>query len=148
MWSFKKPTFNLFSIYIVTITNLIRIMQDPSMKIILVIWLILEYHLGVILFNTLIQQWNVNQRMADLGSGMKDMWTNINLGIWLKSSLGSRVSFGSRVGSKSKNWNSYSLSNNGMWLFKIGGACSKYIGTRISVSSGIGPNRIRILEST
>ena len=33
-----------------------RIMQDPNIKIIPVIWPILEYHLGVIIVYTLVQQ--------------------------------------------------------------------------------------------
>ena len=38
MWWFTEPTFyNLFSIYIFTIPNMNRIIQDPNMKFILVI---------------------------------------------------------------------------------------------------------------
>jgi len=35
--------------------------------------------------------------MVDLGSRMKGSGTNNDSGIWLKSSLGSRVSFGTQV---------------------------------------------------
>ena len=55
--------------------------------------------------------------------------------MWLKSSLGSRVDFDSRVSSKSKNWNSHYFPINGMWLFKISGSISKSIGTGINVGS-------------
>ena len=44
----------------------------------------------------------------------------------------------SRVESKSKNWDSHSFSNNGMWISKISGTCSKCIGMGISVGSKIG----------
>jgi len=61
------------------------------------------------------------------------MKTNIDSSIWLKSSLVLRVSFDSRVKSKSKSWNSHSLPINRMWLSKIGGSISKSMGTRINV---------------
>ena len=59
MWSSKEHTFDdLFPIDIVIIPNLNRIMQNPIMILIPVIWPILKNHLGVILFDTLVQQWN------------------------------------------------------------------------------------------
>ena len=73
--------------------------------------------------------------MDDLGSGIKGIGTNTDLGIWLKLSIGSRVSFDSRVGSKLTNWNSHSLSK--MWLSSIGGSFSRCIGTGINVGSGM-----------
>ena len=76
--------------------------------------------------------------MVDLGSRMKGSGTNTDLRMWLKSSLGSRVNFYSKVGSKSKNWSSHSWSINRMWVFKIGGSISRYIGVGINVSSRIG----------
>ena len=54
--------------------------------------------------------------MVDLRSRVKCSGTNTDLGIWLKSNLGSRVGFGSKVKSKSQNWNWHSLPMNGMWL--------------------------------
>ena len=64
-------------------------------------------------------------------------WTNTDSRIWLKSCLGSRVGFDSTVGSKSKDWYSYSFSINGIWLFKIGGSISRSMGTWINVGAGI-----------
>ena len=70
-------------------------------------------------------------RIDDLDSG-----TNTDSGIWLKPSLGSRVSFGSRVESKFKNWNSHSFPINGMWLSKIGDSISRFMGIKINVGLG------------
>ena len=76
--------------------------------------------------------------MVDLGSRVKDSGTNTDSGMWLKSSLGSIVGFGSKVGSKSKNWSLHSWSINGMCVPKIGGSILSSIGTWINVGSGIG----------
>ena len=73
--------------------------------------------------------------MNDLASKMKETRTNTDSGIWLKSRLRSRVSFGSRVESKSKNWDSYYFPIIGMWFFKIGGSVLKSMGTGINVGS-------------
>ena len=48
--------YDLFSIYIFTMLNMNRIMQDPNIKFILVIWPILKYHLGVIMVYAYVQQ--------------------------------------------------------------------------------------------
>jgi len=64
--------------------------------------------------------------------------TNTDSRIWLKSSLGLRVGFDSIVGSKSKNLSSHLWSINGMWLSKIGGSISKFMGIGINVGSVIG----------
>ena len=58
---FMKLTFiDLFSIYIFTIPNMNRIMQDPNMKIIPFIWPVLKNHHGIIMVTTYVQQKNVN----------------------------------------------------------------------------------------
>jgi len=54
---------------------------------------------------------------------------------WKKSSLSSRVGFGSIIGSKSKNLNSHSFFINGMWLSKMGDSISRSIGTGINIGS-------------
>ena len=73
--------------------------------------------------------------IVDLGLRMKGSWPNTNSE---KLSLGLRVSFGSIVGSKSKNLSSHSWSINEMWLSKIGGSISRSMGIEINVGSGIG----------
>jgi len=70
--------------------------------------------------------------MDNLGSEMKSSGTNTNSG---KSTLGSRVSFASRVESKSKNLISHSFPTNEIWLSKIGDSISRSIGTGINVGS-------------
>ena len=70
--------------------------------------------------------------MVDVGSRMIGSGTITNS---RKLTLGSRVSFGSRVESKSKNWNSYSSPINGMCLSKFGDSISRSIGTGINVGS-------------
>ena len=70
--------------------------------------------------------------MVDLGSRVIGSGTITNSG---KSSVGSRVSYGLRVESKSKNWDSHSLPKNGMWLSKIGDLIFRSMGTGINVSS-------------
>ena len=60
--------------------------------------------------------------MVDLDSRMTGSGTNTNS---RKSTLGSRVSFSSRVESKSQNLNSHSFPINGMWLSKIGDSISR-----------------------
>ena len=77
-------------------------------------WPILEYHHWVIMVLSNSRIWFI--KMVDLGSRIKGSGTNTNSG---KSSLGLRVSFDSRVVSKSKNWSSHSFSINGMWLSKV-----------------------------
>ena len=62
--------------------------------------------------------------MDDLSSTMKGIEIDIDSEIKLKSSLGSRVTVGSWVSSKSLNSSSHSFSNNVMRLSKIGGSCS------------------------
>jgi len=67
MRSFKEPTFDdLFPIYIYTTPRLNRIMQDPNIKIIPVIWPILEYHLGVIMVYTLVNVFNLGKQPRDI----------------------------------------------------------------------------------
>ena len=63
--------------------------------------------------------------------------TNTDSVIWLKSSKGSGVQIGSRIGSKSRNWNpiSHSFPHNQMWLPKIGDSSSKMTGMRITAES-------------
>jgi len=68
------------------------------------------------------------------------MGSNTNLGIWFKLSLGSRVSFGLKVESKSRNWDSHSSPINGMWLSKIGYSISRFVSTKIDVVSGMWSN--------
>ena len=70
-----------------------------------------------------------------LGLRMKGSWTNTNS---KKSSSGSRVSFDSIVGSKSKNLNPHSFPINEIWLYKIDDSISRSIGTRINVGLGNG----------
>ena len=65
-----------------------------------------------------------------------------------KSSLGLRVSFGSRVEFRSKNWNSYSFPIKWIWLSKIGDSISRFMGMGIEFSREIGPNWVRIPNST
>ena len=48
-----------------------------------------------------------------------------------------RVSFDSRIGSKSKNWSSHSFLINEIWLSKISGSISNSMGTGINVGSRI-----------
>ena len=55
-----------------------------------------------------------------------------------KSSLGSRVSFDSIVGSKLKNLNPHSFHINEIWIYKIDDSISRSIGTRINVGLGNG----------
>ena len=74
-------------------------------------------------------------KIVDLGSRMKGSETNTNSRILLKLSLASRVNFGSKVGPKSKNWNSHYFSINRIWLSKIGGSNSSFMCTGISVGS-------------
>ena len=74
-------------------------------------------------------------RMDDFGSWIIGMGTNIDSGIWFKSSLGSRVSLSLKVESKSRNWDSHSFSINGMWLSKLGGSISRSMGMGINVCS-------------
>ena len=63
-----------------------------------------------------------------------------------KSNLGSRVSFGSTVGSKSMNWSSHLFLINGMWLSKIDGSVSIFMDTGINVSSENGSKSVKISE--
>jgi len=70
--------------------------------------------------------------MVYLGSRMICLGTNTNSE---KSTLGSRVSFGARIESNSKNWNSHSFSIKGMWLSKIGYSISRSMDMRINVGS-------------
>ena len=136
MWWFMEPAFiDLFAINIFTVSNMNRIMKDPIMKLILFTWLHETYsfymtslrkssrsHHGLYLCPTkecdLVELLTWAQRM--IGSG-----TNTNS---KKSTLGLRVSFGSRVESKSKNWDSHSFFINRMWLSKIGDSISKSMG--------------------
>ena len=53
-----------------------------------------------------------------------------------KSTFGLRVSFASRVESKSKNWNSHSFPIKWMWLSKASDSISRSIGKGIDVGSG------------
>ena len=64
---------------------------------------------------------------------MRRMGTNTDLGVWLKSSLGSRVSFSLKIESKSRNWDSHFFLINGMWLSKIGGSILRFVGMGIDV---------------
>ena len=75
--------------------------------------------------------------MDNLGSEMKSSGTNMNS---RKSTLGSRVSFVSRVESKSKNLISRSFFINEMWLSKRGDSILKSMDTGINVGSGNGSN--------
>ena len=89
------------------------------------------------LFSTPLSQNGVwKDGMIDLGSG--STWTNIDSGIWLKSSKGSGVKIGSEIGSKSKSWSSspHSFPHNGMWL-NIGDSSSRMISVRIRTDSKI-----------
>ena len=130
---FTKPTFiDLFSIYIFTVPNMNRIMKDPIMKLIPFTWPDLENHHGVIMVHTYVQQKNVTWWNGWLGLKNDKFRNNTSSG---KSTLGSTVSFGSRVESKSKNRNSHSFSINGMWLSKIGDSISKSMGMGINVGS-------------
>jgi len=65
--------------------------------------------------------------IVDIDSRMIGSGTNTDS---RKCILGSRVSFGSRVESKSKNWNSHYFAINEMWLSKIGDFISRSMGTK------------------
>ena len=104
-------------------------MQDPIMTLIRVKWPILKNHLEVIMSYNLVQQWNMIQWHGWFGLKSEGTGTNTDSRSWFKSSLGSKAGFGSRVGSKSKNWVSHSFPINGMWLSKIIDSCSRFIGT-------------------
>ena len=73
-----------------------------------------------------------NKRMW-LG-GMVDLDSRV-IGSETSTNSEKRVSFGSRVESKSKNWNSHSSPFNEMWLSKFGDSISKFMGTGINVGS-------------
>ena len=123
IWWFTESTFiDLFFIYIFTVPNMNRIMKDSIVKLTPFTWPVLKNHHGVIMVYTYVQQknvtwWNDWLGLKNVGSG-----TNTNSE---KSTLGSRVSFGSRVESKSKNLYSHSFSINGMWLSKIADSISR-----------------------
>ena len=78
-----------------------------------------------------------SDEMVDLGLRVKGTWANPDSVIWFKSSLGSRVRFGSRVRSKSKSKDLHSFPINGMWLSKIDGSYSRFIGMGVNVGSGM-----------
>ena len=123
---------DLFSIYVIIIPNMNSIMKDPIVKLTTFTWPVLKNHHRVMMVCTYIQQKNVtwwndwpglkNDRFRD--------HTNSE-----KSTLSLRVSFGARIESKSKNWNSHSFPINGMWLSKIGDSISRSMGMRINVGS-------------
>ena len=94
MWSFKKLTFDgFFPIYIFTTPKLNRIMYDPIIKIIPIIWATLKYYLRVIMLYILINNRMWLGGMVDLSSRMIGSGTHTNS---KKLTLSSRVSFGAR----------------------------------------------------
>jgi len=70
--------------------------------------------------------------MVDLGSKVIGPESNTNSE---KSTFGSKVGFGSRVESKSKNWNSHSFLIHGMLLSKFDDSIPISMGIRINVGS-------------
>ena len=115
MWWFTVPTFiDLFSIYIFTVPNMNRIilswnlflLHDKSWKI------ITESSWSIPVSNK--RMWLGG--MVDLCSRVRCFVTNTNSE---KITLGSRVSFDSRVESKSNHWNSHSFFINGMFYTKL-----------------------------
>ena len=77
--------------------------------------------------------------MVDLGSGVNGSGINTDSGIWLKLSKSPGVKIGSRIKSKSRNWNSgsSSFSLNGMWLGKMVDFGSRVNGSGTNTDSGI-----------
>ena len=129
MWWFTEPTFiDLFSIYIFTVLNMNRIMKDPIVKLTPFTWPVLKNHHGVIMVYTYVQQKNVTW-WNDWFKLKSDRFGNQSG----KSTLRSRVGFGSRVESKSKNLISHFFSINEMWLSKRGCSILKSMDTWINV---------------
>ena len=113
-------------------------MQGPNMKIILFIWPILEYHLGVIMVYTLIQQKNVIRWNGWFGLRNERNMNQYWLGNMTQIMFRFESRFGSKAGSKLKKWNSQYFPINGMWLSKISSSVSRSMCIGINVGSGIG----------
>ena len=75
-------------------------------------------------------------RMIDLDLG--NTGTNTDSEKWIKSSKGLGVEIGSKIGSKSRSWNSspHLFFHNGMWL-NIGDSSSRMTGVGIKTDSKI-----------